>query len=527
MYTRIMDGAKAGKDFPLVSIALVLVSLNLLWRTVRFGLGFPLFGDEAFVANSFMVRDLMGLTVGLEHYQIVPLLYLWGTFLAAKIAGTSEWVLRSLSFGAGIVSVLLFLRLARIALTVKPALMSLAIFCASYYPVRHAAEVKPYSFDLLVSLCISLAAFEFVRRCSSRSLTSWALACALGVWASYPAVFVAIGSCLAIGAYGLRRQPDLFRPAAVVATVTTLSFLSMYAWVGSAQREAGEEVLVNLELWASTFPPWSEPSRLVEWFVHTHLGKMFAYPNGGNNGGSALTFLMFCAGGRALWMDGRRLTLLILISPFPLMLIAASLEAYPYGGSARVAQHVAPAICLLAGAGLSRLLRLGPAPVVERRALLVVLLSIVLILGGLARDVSKPYKEVADEVNRRVVTELAKHASDGEKWIVYGSWGKSTEPVPDLYDWAGSAARFRYYLLREAPARLRWAPGSTKLEELSRGPARLLVYRHPYVPFPDAAFDRYLDKLRPHFEWGEATVYPFEEGDEQLSVYELRSRPSR
>lgn len=533
MYTRIIDGPKAGTGSSLVPIVLILVFLNLLGRTLRFGLGFPLFGDEAFVANSFMVRDLMGLTAGLEHYQIVPLLYLWGTFLAAKIGGTSEWVLRSLSFGAGIASVLLFLRIAFLALPLKAALMSLAIFCASYYPVRHAVEVKPYSFDLLVSLCITLAAFEFLRNGTGRSLWFWVLACALGVWASYPAIFVAIGSCLAIGGYGLCRQTEagqpailkiIVRPVFIVAVVTTLSFVSMYAWIGSAQRAAGEEVLVNLELWASTFPPWSEPSRLAEWFVHTHLGKMFAYPNGGNNGGSALTFLLFCTGAWAVWKKDRRLTVLVLVSPFPLMLFAASLEAYPYGGSARVAQHVAPAICLLAGAGLSRVLCLGPAPGIEKRALIVVSLFVALILGGMTRDVLKPYKEMADEVNRQVITELAAQASVDEPWIVYGAWGKSEEPVPDLYDWAGSAARFRYYLLREVPERLHWGPGEAELAALSRVPARLLVYRHPYVPFPEVEFGNYLQKLRMHFELAEASVYPFEEGDESLSVYELKPR---
>lgn len=525
MYTRLTSLPKAVTGPTLVPAVLLLVSLNLVWRALRFALGFPLFGDEAFVANSFMVRDLAGLTTGLEHYQIVPLLYLWGTSLVSTIAGTSEWVLRGLSFGAGIASVLLFLRLAFLVLPVKAAFLSVALFCASYYTVRHAAEVKPYSFDLLVSLCITLAVFEFLRSDSgrTRALKTWALACAIGVWASYPAVFVAIGSCLAIGIYGLLRESRYVQPAVLVAAITTVSFVSMYAWIGSAQMAAGKDVLVNLDLWASTFPPWTEPSRLTEWFIHTHLGKMFAYPNGGNNGGSTLTFLLFCAG---MWALGKesKITVLVLVSPFLLMLVAASLEAYPYGGSARVAQHVAPAICLLAGTGLSLMLRLGRGPGLEKRALVVAAVCALLILGGIIRDVLKPYKEVADEVNRRVVTELSEHALTGEKWVVYGAWGDSEESVPDLYDWAGSAARFRYYLLREAPDRLLWGPGQELLGALSGMPVRFLVYQHPYVPFPVADFENYLDKLGIFFELSEATEYKFEEGEEKLTVYELRAR---
>lgn len=523
MYTRLTGLPKAGGEASLLLPVLVLVCLNLSWRTLRFGLGFPLFGDEAFVANSFMVRDFIGLTVGLEHYQIVPLIYLWGTLLISKFAGTSEWALRLLSFGAGIACVFLFTRLAFELLARKPALISLAIFCASYYPLRHAVEVKPYSFDMLASLCITLAVFGYIRSGSGRALMIWVLACTLAVWASYPAVFVAAGSCLALGSYGLVRQRQFLRPAVLCGVLTTLSFVAMYAWIGSAQRAAGEEVLVNLDLWASTFPPWSEPSRLAGWFVHTHLGKMFAYPNGGNNGGSTLTFLLCCVGFWITWRQ-RKITALVLVSPFPLMLIAASLEAYPYGGSARVAQHVAPAICLLAGAGLSYLLRLGPQPRLEKRAMVVVVVCVLLILGGMARDMKKPYKEAADEVNRSVVTELADNATPDEQWIVFGSWGQSSEPVPDLYDWAGSAARFRYYVLRQAGDRLNWAPGAQRLQELTQKPVRLLVYQHPYVPFPDDEFDAYLEIVGEHFELTASRVHPFGEGDEQLVVYELQAR---
>ena len=58
-----------------------------------------------------------------------------------------------------------------------------------------------------------------------------------------------------------------------------------------------------------------------------------------------------------LWGTGRRSLLLMLTAPFVLTLIAAALRLYPYGGSARVAQHLAPPICLLAGMGIASLLK--------------------------------------------------------------------------------------------------------------------------------------------------------------------------
>ncbi|MDJ0956480.1 MAG: glycosyltransferase family 39 protein [Arenicellales bacterium] len=520
MYTRIAQLAEAENSQKLFWLATVLIALNILWRSVRYALGFPLFGDEAFVANSFLVRDFLGLTEGLEHYQIVPLLYLWGTWLLSYVVGQSEWGLRLLSYVAGIAGVLLFAHVSLKFLPKKTALFSLAIFCASYYPVRHAAEVKPYSLDLLVSLCITVTAWNFLTARNKQNTFWWALACVVGVWASYPSIFVAGGICLVIFGYGLIRQRAYLLPTVAVGLATSLSFASMYYFIGSAQNAAAGDILVQLELWASTFPPWSEPSRFFDWFVHVHLGKMFAYPNGGNNGGSALTFILFCIGAWSLWRQ-ERLKVLVLLSPFPLMFVAASLHAYPYGGSARVAQHVAPAICLLAAAGLAYLMRIRPGGHIEKRALVFVGICMALILGGIVRDVVKPYKELADQDNREVIEQMAEAATDEERWIVFGVWGDVSRDVPNLYHWAGSAARLRYYLLRLAGERIQWGPNPAEILEGAGSPKLLLAYQHPYVPFPHKKFEAYLRQVNRGLRTELVATHPFRELAEKLVVYEL------
>ena len=63
-----------------------------------------------------------------------------------------------------------------------------------------------------------------------------------------------------------------------------------------------------------------------------------------------------------LFKRGRRYELSLLLMPFVLNLAAAFLHAYPYGGTTRVMQHLAPTICLLAGIGLfATLERLRPS----------------------------------------------------------------------------------------------------------------------------------------------------------------------
>src|SRR5207248_6647902 len=107
--------------------------------------------------------------------------------------------------------------------------------------------------------------------------------------------------------------------------------------------------------WDAWFPP-ADLRRLPRWLLAVHAGNMLAYPAGGRDGGSALTLLLCLAGVAALAARRRRQLLLLLLTPFVLTFAAAALGKYPYGGSARVAQHLAPSVCLLAGAGAAALL---------------------------------------------------------------------------------------------------------------------------------------------------------------------------
>ncbi|MBF8254430.1 MAG: hypothetical protein HW373_1125 [Deltaproteobacteria bacterium] len=132
----------------------VLLALNLAWRTVRYGLAFPIWGDEAFVAVNLFKHNFLDFLQPLDHAQIVPLLFIWLQWGIAKLLGYHELAIRLLPFLAGLGSLFLFSRLAFHILSGHRALASVAIFAASFYPVRHAAEIKPYSTDLFVALAL-------------------------------------------------------------------------------------------------------------------------------------------------------------------------------------------------------------------------------------------------------------------------------------------------------------------------------------------------------------------------------------
>src|SRR5262249_8731313 len=131
-----------------------------------------------------------------------------------------------------------------------------------------------------------------------------------------------------------------------------------YLSVGREQLDpaAGTVDRFMRDYWRDGFPPsdlWSVPA----WFVTISSGRLMAFPIGDANGGSTLTLLPFRAAAWALVRRRRRQLRGLCLVPFALNLVAAALHRYPYAGCCRLSQHLAPAICLLAGTGLARVLR--------------------------------------------------------------------------------------------------------------------------------------------------------------------------
>src|SRR5258708_7354239 len=101
---------QADKARSLRWLALGLLALGLLWRSLRYLLRFPLWGDETMLALNFLRLDYLGLTHHLQHCQVAPILFLWGELTACHWFGTTELSLRLLPFLAGVCGLLLFYR---------------------------------------------------------------------------------------------------------------------------------------------------------------------------------------------------------------------------------------------------------------------------------------------------------------------------------------------------------------------------------------------------------------------------------
>jgi hypothetical protein len=415
---------------------LALLLLGFVWRTVRYLLPFPMWGDEAFVCLGLLDQDYLSLTHQLRCGQVAPVLFLWGELTALRLLGASEWALRLLPFLAGMGALALFWRLARLTLTPLAGTLAVGILAVSVWPVSMCTVVKPYSFDLLMAVALLLPAVHWLRRPAQlRWLATLAALVPVALLASYPAVFVAGGVSVALLPTVWRRPgwaPRLLYGAYNLLMLA--GFLASYLLVGVQQLDA-EGGTVNrylLEYWAEAFPPVA-PLPFLRWLLLIHSGRMMAYPVGDANGASILTFLLFLVGAWRSWRFGRRTLLVLCGTPFALSFLAAVLRCYPYGGCCRISQHLAPAICLLAGTGLAAVIEQSARTATARRRWLLGVFGVLALVGvgGLARDLVKPYRSQGDLWTRRLVQEVLAHAGPGDQIVVLNS----PQQVKPLFCW--------------------------------------------------------------------------------------------
>jgi hypothetical protein len=403
--------------------ALALVLLGILWRTVRYLLQFPIWGDEAFVCVNFLDQTYAGLTGPLRNSQIAPILFLWGELSAFNLLGGSELALRLLPWLAGVGGLVLFWRLARLTLPPLAATLAVGFLAVAYFPVRHSCEVKPYAFDLCMALVLLVPAASWLRRPERLGrLACLALLAPLALAASYPTVFVAGGVSLALLPTVCRRPGWAARAwYAAYLVLTGCTFLACFLCVGRQQQgpSAGIVDAYLKDYWADAFPP-ANPIRLAGWLLKVHTGDLMAYPVGAGNGASSLTFLLCLAGAWYLWRSGHSPLLVLCVAPFGLALLAAALQRYPYGGAARISQHLAPAICLLAGAGAAAWIgRCAPSAAGQYRwGRIVFALLIFSGLAGLVINLVKPYKTQGDFWARQLVEQVLRQAGPHDQVAV-------------------------------------------------------------------------------------------------------------
>lgn len=468
------------------------VGFGVLLRLARYLLDFPLWGDEAFLAASFIDRDFASVLERLEYNMVAPPLFLWAELAAVRLFDFSEMSLRLVPTVASLLCVFLFWRLASQWFRGFPLLFAVALFSVSYYPIRHGNEVKPYATDLLAALVLLVLASQWLQQPGrQRWLYALALASVPAVLGSFTAVFVAGGLSLAL-LPALWRLRDWRNWTAFVVYNLCLvaSFATVYAV--SVQTQYSSYDAAGLKtLWNHDFPPLDQPLALLAWLVDRHTGHMFAYPNGGGNYASAGTTLLLLVGSLIVWRRGPRVLLAICWLPLAVCLAAASLERYPYGGSARTMQFIAPAVCLLAGLGIAALLA-GLRHHFARRWGTIACAALLMLFGWgiFARDLTAPYKTVYDQRSREFARWFwREQARDAVLVCVKRDLGVVFNPAHWEYDRTAV-----YQCQQRIYAQQQTRPAAAEIAAVSaRRPLRCVLYNEH--PVGDPRFAAWLESL--------------------------------
>jgi len=251
---------------------------------------------------------------------------------------------------------------------------------------------------------------------------------------------------------------------------------SRYRGTGISQTisglTAGDQYSVSF-YWAGAFPPRS-PIRLLGWLLSVHTSHMFAYPGGGDHGASALTTGMVIAAIVAYLKRGSKLILALMLTPFILGLLAAAMGRYPYGGSARTMQYVAPSILLLAGLGASVFVSRFPWPIWrERLPFWAMSLLLICGVGMMAWDIVYPYKTQFFQGSRELARKFwAEESVDAE---ILCAWTDLRLPLKPLR-WQQD--REVSYLCHQAIYSPRHSAGNpVRLDRVTQEhPLRLIVF---------------------------------------------------
>ena len=385
---------------PWVRLAVLFILAGILYRLVRYLVRMPLWGDEVMLGLNFIDRQAADLFAPLLYNQVLPAGYLALSWFLMQLAGFSEWVLRFPALLFGIASLIAIYQLGRRLSGLPTAALAVATFAASYYSTRHGVEFKPYAADVFFAALCLLVCFQVFRR-----QISWLWMFPLILIAplfSYPSVFAIAGAGATLVVAALFTGDRGLLVKAVIAGIFTCVFFALYYLGFVDAQSSGSEDLYHM--WSHTFVPES-PLEFPLWLLGQLSGRMLAYPVGGKHFGSILTLGLCVLGTWHFIRERRYFELGLLLSPVLFTLFAAVLHLYPFGGSARFAQHLAPTIVILVGAGIKSLCRkpgLKAWPVLIWSGL-----CGLLCVAGTAHSVLKPYKSKDALEVRAVVEDLA------------------------------------------------------------------------------------------------------------------------
>jgi hypothetical protein len=417
----------------------------------------------------------------------------------------------------------LFYRLAKHFLRGLPLVMAVGVFSTAYPCIRYAAEAKQYGTDLFFALVLlNLLVNWWARPAQLRWL--WLLVCVIpiAVGFSHPAVFVGGGIAVVIayllcsrsdeGVRAKRVEPSGKRGGWIALGVYCFLLLASFGlfYFMASNNQSDDSTLGFMEkYWSNAFPPVSEPWKLPAWLVAIHAGEVLAFPVGGGNWASSLTFIWFLAGLWCMWRRRSKAIALMCLMPLALQMIAAAVHRYPYGGHFKFSTYAAPMICIVVGIGMAYLTPFGARMKLGHRSGVVFGLGFLMVVGVgcVVRDFARPYKTKTDQCDRDFArTFWINNEYESEVVCIKSDLGENFSE--GLYSEISLAAM--YLCNQEINSPRHRANRKPRWDKISDAhPLRCVLYRSQNFEFDETAFNAWLTKMQVKYVLTDRDRYPF------------------
>jgi len=350
---------RAPSTVPVVSsLYRVLTSPRTLTVLVLLGVGLRLWAyladtalylDEILLSYSILNVPLADLlTRPLPIDQVAPPGFLLGERFAVTIFGHNEHALRLFPFVCAIVSLLLFCRLAKRALTGAGPAVALFVFAIGVPFIRYGVIVKQYELDVLAAILLMLIALTLRdRSTTTKRLLLFGLAGFAVIGFSQASVLVMAGLGFAFAVDWLMSHDRNARQALLISVPLWAAASILAVIVGLRSMTPSTRTFME-DFWAGGFLPL--PFRALSafrWFWES-LTSLFSDVTLLRYRWSFVFVVVALAGIVALWR-WRRSVALFVLGQFVIAIIAAVAQQYPLRG--RLALWLLPGTLLAVAAG--------------------------------------------------------------------------------------------------------------------------------------------------------------------------------
>ncbi|RVU01609.1 glycosyltransferase family 39 protein [Mucilaginibacter limnophilus] len=341
----------------------------LLWAIVGIGIAIRLFH---LIDNRSLWEDEVYLSTGIVHYnyhqlatqpmpyqQKAPLGYLYVVKTFTYLLGNTEIALRLFSFICGVLSLIIFIQVAKFFLKPGGVIAAVAIMAFSPIILYHGVEAKQYAVEAFGTVLLLYLYIKYHTKNSLKQQLIWGLWGAVIVWFSFASVFILAAIAFTVTVIQLfqRRYTTLIGSFRIYA-LWFGSFLVNYILFSGKDADTGW--LIFFFETHEGFMPLSAGA--IKWIAE-RMVSFLNYPMGlswfnvynlssvMNQAMQRMIFvpLVLAAAGVYYLYGKNRWLLIFIVSCFAIVMAASTVKLYPF--HERLTLFLAPVFILLLGAG--------------------------------------------------------------------------------------------------------------------------------------------------------------------------------